>query len=115
MKVEKIVFTFTGRIGEPQPGDYFPSVAGTAMLNCPQFGHPQCKHKIYTREVIEEEWMPTENQWYYTPRISMAGIASSEQWINNIVNGIAETSLIFPTPELATAKAQEWLDAEKAK
>ena len=113
MKVEKIVFTFTGRIGDPQAGDYFLSVNGESMLKCNECADLKGGRKIYTREVIEEDWKPREGEFYYTPTLNRQGEAGYHVWNHWTENVITDATLIFPTPELARAKMQEWLDAEK--
>lgn len=112
MKVKKIVFTKV-KTDYVNQGDYYwngwtihkwyPAYASASLCD------------IYTREVIEEEWRPEANCGYYTPRINSAGVASFQEWVDGVGNNIEDASLIFPTAKLAMAKAQEWIDAEKAK
>lgn len=110
MKVKKIVFTKV-KTGYANQGDYYTNIDGVEIVKwCLDCGSASI-HDIYTREVIEEDC----GYYYYTPRINSAGVASFQEWEDGVGNNIEDASLIFPTATLAMAKAQEWINAEKAK
>ena len=78
------------------------------------------KKEIFTRGERFEDWVPPEGGRYYAPCINyngkpgyisypLIGISDGE-----VIDTIAvDWTLIFPTPELATAEAQKWIDAAK--
>ena len=112
MKVKKIVFTKV-KTDHARQEDYYE--IAKAIEKWGYVGESEGVYDIYAREVIEEEWMPKKDDMYYTPKINGFGQADFNGCINRNPALIKDTCLIFPTPELAMAKAQEWFDAEKAK
>lgn len=111
MKVKKIIFT---KIGERRPkyGDYY-GYGGNIIFYTETNTQSTMIYNIYEREVVEGYWIPKKDDYYYMPRLNSLGEATYEVWVCTHPDQIKDPTFMFPTPELATAKMQELLDADR--
>jgi len=113
MKTKELIFVPTGEVRPPNKGESFMKsdevYIGTATFD---FDTP---YPIYKAEEIITEWMPKSREAYYIPAISGCGEASYVMRVITNIDEFVDTTFVFPTPELATAQAQKWIDEAKSK
>jgi len=106
MKTKKYILTPTGEVRPPKCYEYYlyngnPKMAAWNYEN----GYP-----ILKLGIVEEEWMPKENETAWYPRLYTKEVAELF-WSGSKMNrNMLELGLIFPTKELAEIRLKEVLN-----
>jgi len=107
MKTKKYILTETGEVRHPKEGEYFINKLGYIAYAHVNFGSD---YPILKLGIVEEEWMPKENETAWYPQLYTKEVAELF-WSGSKMNrNMLELGLIFPTKELAEARLKEVIE-----